>query len=173
VLVIGASGGVGSYAVQLAKALGATVTGVSSGANTDLVRGLGADGVIDYTQRHFATVAAEYDVVFDTIGREDLAAASPVLAPDGRYITTFPRGGVIRQIFASRFARTLRGGHGRVAHAVAVKSDGANLQRIADLMAAGKLRSLIDSTYPLEQAAAAHVRSRSLRSRGKLVLRLR
>ncbi len=172
-LVIGAAGGVGTYAVQLAKALGAAVTAVTSTGNVDLVRSLGADEVIDYKTQQFAAVAGEQDVVFDTIGREDLDTVRPVLAADGRYITTLPNDRSARQAFTSRVARLLRGGHGCSAHVALVRADGAALQRIADLMAAGAVRSVIDSTYTLEEAARAHERSRSFRSRGKLVLRVR
>lgn len=173
VLVVGASGGVGTYAVQLAKALGATVTGVTSTGNVELVRSLGAERVIDYKTQRFAEVAGEHDLVFDTIGREDLDTVRPVLAADGRYVTTLPNERTGRQAFTSRFARLLQGGRGHSAHVAMVKADGAALARIAELMAAGRIRSVIDSTYPLEQAAAAHERSRSFRSRGKLVLQVR
>ncbi len=166
VTIIGASGGVGTYATQLAKALGATVAGVTSGRNADLVRSLGADRVIDYETERFETLLRSQDLVFDTIGRESLAKCSPALAPGGRYITTIPSAATMTQAWASRLRR-------QRAHVILVRADGEDLARIASMMDEGKVRSVIDSVYPLSDARAAHEKSRSWRSRGKLVLQVR
>jgi NADPH:quinone reductase-like Zn-dependent oxidoreductase len=173
VTIVGASGGVGTYATQLAKALGATVTGVTSGGNASLVRSLGADRVIDYKTEQFASLVESQDLVFDTIGRESLRKCARVLTPRGRYITTIPNAATFSQAFASNSLRMLRGGHAQSAHTVLVRADGEALGRIASLMSAGKVRSVIDSVYPLSEVRAAHERSRSWRSRGKLVLQVR
>lgn len=173
VTIIGASGGVGTYATQLAKALGATVTAVTSARNASLVESLGADRVIDYTTEHFETVLRSQDLVFDTIGRESLRKCSPVLAQRGRYVTTIPSPATMRQSLASRLWRMLRRGNAQSAHVILVRADGKDLGQIASLMSEGKVRSVIDSVYPLSEARAAHEKSRSWRSRGKLVLQVR
>jgi len=171
--IIGASGGVGTYAIQLAKALGATVAAVTSARNASLVESLGADRIIDYTTEHFETLLRSQDLVFDTIGRESLQKCSPVLAQRGRYVTTIPSPATMRQALASRLSRILRRGNAHSAHVILVRADGKDLGRVASLMSAGRVRSVIDSVYPLSAARAAHEKSRSGRSRGKLVLQVR
>lgn len=173
VLIIGASGGVGTYAVQLAKALGAIVTAVTSTRNVALVESLGADRVIDYKTERFASVVQGQDVVFDTIGEENLASCRPVLTPGGRYITTIPNGQTALQATLSGLLRFVRGGRTQSAHVVLVQANGAHLEAIASLMSKGQIRSVIDSVYPLSEVRAAHERSRSWRTRGKLVLSVR
>lgn len=173
VLVIGGSGGVGSYAVQLAQALGATVTAVTSAVNAELVHSLGAERVIDYRAEGFAAVAGPQDCVFDTLGRESLAFCAPVLAPRGRYITTIPRPASFAAAAVSQLRRAMSGGRRPSSHVVMVQADGVQLGQLAGLMAQGRMRSLIDSVYPLAEARAAHERSRTWRTRGKLVLSLR
>ncbi len=173
VTVIGGSGGVGSYAVQLAAALGTEVTAVTSGRNAEFVGTLGARHLIDYTQHRFTDSVRRQDVVFDTIGRETLAKCAESLAPDGRYITTIPNLRTGLQAVTSGVARRLRGGHGQSAHVVLVRSDGKNLEKLAALMVEGKLRSVIDSVFPLSDIRAAHEKSRTWRTRGKIVLSVR
>ena len=92
VVVVGASGGVGHYAVQIARALGAEVTGVCSAANVEMVRELGAERVVDYKKERFNDVLTGYDVVFDTIGKESLKTCAAVLKRGGVYVTTVPNG---------------------------------------------------------------------------------
>jgi NADPH:quinone reductase-like Zn-dependent oxidoreductase len=172
VLIIGASGGVGSYAVQLAKALGASVTGVTSTGNVSLVQSLGADRVIDYKTERFGSVIRDQDVVFDTIGKESLKSCRSVLARRGRYVTTIPSARTVMQSALSRCLRFLTGGQTPSAHVVFVRASGDDLERIGALMAEGRIRSVIDSVYPLSEVRAAHERSRSWRTRGKLVLQV-
>lgn len=173
VTIIGASGGVGTYATQIAKALGATVSAVTSARNASLVHSLGADRVIDYTTERFDTVLHAQDLVFDTIGRESLRKCSRVLTKRGRYITTIPSAATFTNALATNAWRMLRGGHAQSAHTVLVHADGEDLSRIASLMSEGKVRSVIDSVYPLSQVREAHQRSRTWRSQGKLVLQVR
>ena len=173
VLIVGASGGVGSYAVQIAKALGAAVTAVTSTGNVALVHLLGADRVIDYKIERFASVIRDQDIVFDTIGKESLSSCRSVLAPGGRYVTTIPSGRTAVQSVTSQLLRLMSGGRAPSAHVVLVRARGDDLERIATLMAQGRIRSVIDSVYPLHEAKAAHEKSRSWRTRGKLVLRVR
>ena len=171
--IIGASGGVGTYATQLARAWGANVAGVTSARNASLVRSLGADCVIDYTTERFQTLLRSQDLVFDTIGRESLRTCSPVLTRRGRYVTTIPSAATFTNAFVSNVRRGLRGGNAQSAHTVLVRADGEALGQIASLMSARKVRSVIDSVYPLSRVREAHERSRSWHSRGKLVLQVR
>lgn len=173
VTIIGASGGVGTYATQLAKALGATVTAVTSARNASLVRSLGADRVIDYTTERFESLLQSQDLVFDTIGRESLRKCSRVLAGQGRYVTTIPNATTMTQALVSALRGISTGGHTQSAHTILVRADGDDLSTIASLMSDGKVRSVIDSVYPLSEVRAAHERSRSWHSRGKLVLQVR
>lgn len=166
VTIVGASGGVGTYAVQLAKALGATVVGVTSAHNASFVRSLGVDRVIDYKTERFETLVESQDLVFDTIGRESLKKCSAALAPRGRYITTIPGAATMAQAAASLLSR-------QRSHVVLVHANGNDLEQIAALMSAGKVRSVIDSVYPLSEVRAAHEKSRTWRTRGKLVLQVR
>ncbi len=170
VTVCGASGGVGSYAVQIAKALGARVTAVCSARNADLARSLGADAVTDYKAVHFTKVVGEQDVVFDTVGRDSFRAVAPVLARGGRYITTIPGASSALASLVTGVLRLATFGRRPSAHLVLVRAQGDDLERIAALMAQGRVTSLIDSTYPLAEARAAQERSRTWRSRGKIVL---
>lgn len=173
VLIIGASGGVGSYAVPIAKALGASVTAVTSTGNVALVQSLGADRVIDYKTDRFTSLVQDQDIVFDTIGKESLTSCRSVLAPRGRYVTTIPSGRTALQSAISCLLRLVSGGRAPSAHVVLVRARGDDLERIAALMAQGRIRSLIDTVYPLHEASAAHEKSRSWRTHGKLVLRVR
>ena len=172
VLVVGASGGVGHYAVQIAKALGAEVTGVCSTANVDLARRLGADRVIDYKKERFTDVADGFDVVFDTIGRESLRTCAPVLRPGGTYVSTMPGAGTFLEMARSRLASALSR-RARRSEVVLVRSRGSDLEAMARSIEAGELTTVVDTVYPLAEAAKAHDRSRTLRTRGKLILKVR
>jgi NADPH:quinone reductase-like Zn-dependent oxidoreductase len=170
VTVCGASGGVGSYAVQIAKARGARVTAVCSARNADLARSLGADAVADYKTVHFTKVVGEQDIVFDAVGRDTFRTVAPVLATGGRYITTIPGASSIFASLATGAVRLATLGRKPSAHLVLVRAKGDHLAEIATLLAQGRVKSLIDSRYPLAEASAALERSRSWRSRGKIVL---
>jgi len=170
VTVCGASGGVGSYAVQIAKARSARVTAVCSAPNADLARSLGADAVIDYKTVHFTKVAGPQDVVFDAVGRDSFRVVAPVLARGGRYITTIPGMSAALTSLATGALRLATLGRKPRAHLVLVRAKGEDLAQIATLMQQGQLKSVIDSRYPLAEARAAQERSRSWRSRGKIVL---
>lgn len=172
VLIIGASGGVGSYAVQIAKCLGAHVTAVTSTKNVPLVESLGADRVIDYTQDHYAYLVRNQAVVFDTIGRENLSKARAALAPGARYITTIPAVQTAVQSLTSNALRILSGGKRPGSHVVLVQANGVHLEWIASQMTAGNIKSVIDSVYPLQEARAAQIKSRTWRTRGKIVLQV-
>jgi NADPH:quinone reductase-like Zn-dependent oxidoreductase len=171
VLVVGASGGVGHYAVQLAASHGAKVTGVCSTSNVELVRELGASDVIDYKTEHFADVARDHDLVFDTLGRESLTTSRAALTDNGRYVTTIPAVGTVADAIRTGLVSRVRGGPR--SSVVFVSSNAPHLAEIADLMAKGQVRSLVDTVYPLTEAADAHRQSRTFRTRGKLVLHVR
>ena len=148
-LVIGASGSVGSYAVQLAKHFGAEVTGVCSGRNAELVRSLGADDVFDYTRTDFTKNGRRYDIVFDTVGRSSFGACRGSLTGTGRYLATT---GPVNYVLATWTAA--RGGP-RVVTGMSVEKNAA-LAVVRDLVEAGRLRVVIDRRYPLAEAVDAH-----------------
>jgi NADPH:quinone reductase-like Zn-dependent oxidoreductase len=151
VLINGASGSVGTFAVQLAKYFGAKVTGVCSATNVEMVKSLGADRVIDYTKEDFTAHSETYDMIFDTIGKSSFSRCQRALKPGGVYLTTIVwEPGVwfhmLRtSLFGSKKAKT--GGP---------KSTSERLDFLKGLVEAGKLRPVIDKRYPLEQIVEAH-----------------
>ncbi|GGC68218.1 NADP-dependent oxidoreductase [Hoyosella rhizosphaerae] len=176
VAIIGASGGVGHYAVQFARHTGAHITAVCSGKNADFVRDLGAHSVVDYTTDDIHAEITGVDVVFDTIGRESLSTCAHMMNPGGIYITTVPnlsnarewvQSAVSAQINERRNVATTRGA------IVLVKPRGDQLAEIIELMDAGMVRSSVDGLYPLCDAAEAHRQSRTFRTRGKIVLQVK
>jgi NADPH:quinone reductase-like Zn-dependent oxidoreductase len=172
VAIVGASGGVGSYAVQIAKAMGARVTAVCSARNVSLVRDLGADEVYDYKQESFLDRSTPYDAIFDCIGNSSLSTCSMALSRGGVYVTTIPSPKALLRSVATRM-RSWLPGEAQRSRVVLVQSDGAQLQRIAEWMDAGKLRTAVDTVFPLDEVRAAHLASRSFRTRGKLILRVK
>lgn len=145
VLIIGASGSVGTYAVQIAGYLGAEVTGVCSTRNVDMVRALGAAQVIDYTQADFAETGARYDLIFDAAGKSTEAKAREALTERGTYLT--------------------------VMKGVGTESERAQgLIFLKEMIEAGKLKSIIDRRYPLEQTAEAHRYVDTGRKQGHVVI---
>ncbi len=166
-LVNGASGGVGTFAVQIASALGAEATGVCSAANAELVRELGATEVVDYAREDFTKRAASYAVVFDAVANRSFIEARRVLAPGGAYVTTLPSPGILLWA-ALTAAAPLIGG--RKARMIRVAPRGKDLEYLTGLVDDGRLKPLIDSEFPLERIAEAHQRSESGRARGKIVI---
>lgn len=143
VMIYGASGSVGTYAIQLAKHLGAEVTGVCSTANLEMVKSLGADHVIDYTKETLSATKERYDVIFDTVGKFAKSKASQILMPNGAYIT-------MAQLDS--------------------KESMDNLIFIKELVEAGKLKVVIDRCYPLEDMVEAHRYVDSGRKKGNVVI---
>jgi NADPH:quinone reductase-like Zn-dependent oxidoreductase len=172
VLIIGASGGVGSYAVQLAKALGAEVTGVSSPAKLDLVRSLGADHVIDYTHEDFADGAHRYDLILDIGGNPALSRLRRALTPTGTAVIVGGEndgrltGGLDRQFRAVALSVFVRQ---RLTFFVS-KERASDLERLTEFIEAGSLTPSIDRTYPLEQAAEAMRHLEAGKARGKIAI---
>ena len=172
VLVIGASGGVGSYAVQLAKAFGAEVTGVCSTAKLDLVRSLGADHVIDYTRRTSPTAPTRYDLILDIGGNSSLSRLRSALTPTGTLVIV---GGEEGGKWTGGFGRSLRAPllspfvRQRLTM-LASKERASDQERLTPLIEAGKVTPSIDRTYPLDRVPEAMRHLETGRVRGKVVI---
>ena len=162
ILIQGGAGGVGSFAIQLAKHIGARVATTTSAANLDYVRGLGADHVIDYNAEDFTRAVRDCDAVFDTVGGEVAQKSFAVLKPGGR--AAFIASGAQAPQPDRKDVTSLRPAVGRAR---------APLERIAQLVAAGAVRAPEIKLYPLSEAAAAHRLSESRHFRGKLVFQVR
>jgi NADPH:quinone reductase-like Zn-dependent oxidoreductase len=160
VLVHGASGGVGTFAVQIAAALGARVTAVASARNLDLVRSLGAERALDYATEDFTATGDRYDLVFDTVGNRSVADVRRALQGDGAFVTT---------AFLPALAGPRRRPGPRMTNLLA-RPDPADLARVADLLASRAVVPVVDRRLPLWAAVDAlnHVATR--RARGKVVL---
>ncbi|HET9863890.1 MAG TPA: NAD(P)-dependent alcohol dehydrogenase [Steroidobacteraceae bacterium] len=172
VLINGASGGVGTYAVQLAKAFGAEVTGVCSTRNLDLVRSLGADHVIDYTREDFTAGAQKYDLIVDNVGNHSFADLRRLVTATGTIVnvsgpkTNSYVGPLARIIELKMLAPFVD--QRLVAFISSPRA--ADLELFAKLMQAGKLKSAIDRRYPLQQAGAALEYIGSRHARGKVII---
>ena len=171
VLINGASGGVGTFAVQIAKSFGADVTGVCSTRNVELVRSIGADHVVDYTKEDFTKSADRYDVILDNVGNHSLSECTRVLNPKGKYIIVggpsgrwidpLPR--AITALVLSRFMSQ------EVAMFLAQMKQ-ADLTILGDLMHAGKVTPVIDRRYPLSELPSAIGYLEAGHARGKVVI---
>ncbi|WP_457965289.1 NAD(P)-dependent alcohol dehydrogenase [Arthrobacter sp. D1-29] len=172
VLVIGAAGGVGSFAVQLAKAFGAEVTGVCSGAKADLVRSLGADQVIDYTRDDFAATGQRYDVILDTAGNRPLSVLRQALAPEGTLVIVGGEGGgqLTGGFERSLGAALLTPFVGQKLKGLVAGENHQDLEYLASLIETGRVKPAIDTVYPLAEAAAAIDHVHEGRARGKVVV---
>ena len=164
VLINGASGAVGTAAVQLARYFGARVTGVTSTANVELVRSLGADQVIDYTRENVLAPGAVYDIIFDTVGTLSFGRCKASLAPDGRYLAGVGGAAVIGQMLWTSIA-----GGRKVIGGVSTPTQ-KNMQVLRELAELGLLRPVIDSRYGLGEIAAAHARVDTGHKRGSVVV---
>jgi len=165
VLILGATGGVGAYAVQIAKALGAEVTAVASGGNADLARDLGADAFVDYRAGGLDRLQDGFDAIFDTVGAWRYPDAAPRLAPGGRFL---PLNFRVGDLFSQ--ARAKRAGH-RVILQVNADSK-AGIERLAGLAAEGRLCAVIDRVYPFAELRAAYARVETRHRAGATVLDL-
>jgi NADPH:quinone reductase-like Zn-dependent oxidoreductase len=149
VLINGASGGIGTFAVQLAKYYGAEVTGVCSTKNLEMVKSLGADQVIDYTKEDFTKSGQTYDVVFDAVGKSSFSRCKSLLKNNGVYLVTVPKLAVLLHMLWTSMIGSKK-----------VKMEGApakveNLYFLKELIEAGKLKTVIDRCYPLVQTEEA------------------
>jgi NADPH:quinone reductase-like Zn-dependent oxidoreductase len=171
VLINGASGGVGTFAIQIAKALGAEVTGVSSTRNLELLRALGADRVIDYTKEDYTRGEARYDVILDNVMNHPPARTARVLTPTGIFIPNSV--GNTGGLFAGlpRIARaTLMGRGSTNVQLVSLVVNRDNLEALAALLESGDVKVVIDKTYPLSQAADAVAHMLCHHARGNVVI---
>lgn len=169
VLINGASGGLGTSAVQLAKHFGAEVTGVASGRNADLVRRQGADHVIDYTSEDFTRGTERYDVIFDTVGKVPFSRARRALAPDGVYLSPVISLGLLaRVLWTSRFGRK----KARFSATGLLPHDRlqAALGTLKSLIEGGEVWTVIDRRFALEEIADAHRYVESGHKRGNVVI---
>ena len=172
VLIIGAGGGVGTFAVQLAKAYGAEVTGVASTTKTELVRSIGADHVIDYTREDFADGRNRYDVILDIAGNRSLSHLRRALAPEGTLVIVGGEGGgrwlggtdrQLRALALSPFVRQKLG-------TWISKERQEDLVELHELLELGKLTPVVDRTFPLSEVPEAIRYLREGRARGKVVI---
>ena len=173
VLINGASGGVGTYAVQIAKALGAEVHGVCSTRNVELVHSLGADRVWDYKKENYTESDEQYDVIVDMVGNHSIGKNLGVMTTDGVFVLVGgpkgnwfaplarPFGVLLRSPFASQELVVLL-----------AQISGEDLRTVADLMAEGKVRSVIDRRFRLDEVADAIRYSESGRARGKIIIQI-
>lgn len=165
VLIYGASGGVGSMAVQIARALGARVTGVTSTANLEFVKQeLGAEEVKDYTGDGFKPNGSRYDIIFDTVGKLDPGKWRTTLKPDGRFVSTLPSPKKVLLSFATPVIS-----HKRV-KLFLVHPSGRDMETLREFIEAGKVLPRIERTYTIEQLASAHSRSESGHVTGKIAV---
>ncbi|MEV0825051.1 NAD(P)-dependent alcohol dehydrogenase [Nonomuraea rubra] len=171
VLVNGASGGVGTFTVQLAKALGAEVTGVCSTRNAELVRSLGADHVIDYTREDFTRDARRFDVLIDMVGNHPISALRRLLAPGGIYIASHSAGGPVLGPIPRLLATVAQTPFVRQRLRVLTsRSTAEDLWTLAGFVADGKVTPVIERTYPLSETADALRLLEREHARGKIVL---
>lgn len=166
VLVNGASGGVGTFAVTVAKALGAEVTGVCSTRNVELVRSIGADHVVDYTQSDFTRASARYDTMLDLVGSAPLSRCRRLLRQSGVYVSSVGRLG---WIFVAGLASLLPGSRVKV---LAAQSTPEDLGALAAMVESGAVKPVIERAYALEQVPEAMRRQGEGHARGKSVIRV-
>ena len=166
-LIYGASGGIGTFAVQIAKSFGTHVTGVCSTRNLDLVSSLGADLVIDYTKEDFTKNEEQYDLILATAGFRSLFDYKRALAPNGRYVAT---GGEMAQIFQPMLLGPWLSTDGRKMTNLAMKPNKNDLTFVKELIEAGKVKPVIDKCFPLSEVPEALRYYGQGRSRGKVVV---
>ena len=165
VLINGASGGVGTYAVQLARISGAEVTAVTSHRNSDWMDSLGAQHIVDYTQTDFVELKEHFDIVFDCYGNRSFTKVRPVLSPGGVYITTIPS----PRSYAWSIPNGFRKQKSKV---VLVRSRQSDLKNIKDLVENEELKPIIDSHFERDDIHGAYAKLESKRARGKISVRM-
>ena len=164
VLINGASGGVGIFAVQVAKAMNAEVTGVCSAKNRDFVKGLGADLVLDYAEVDFTKQLQKYDIILDAVGTKTFAECENVLQAEGVYISTLPSFDNLAPLLMSWFLS------GKKAKLIVANPNSADLGILRELIESDRVDPIVDRTYSLAEVAAAHVYSETGRAVGKIAI---
>lgn len=170
-LINGGAGGVGHFAVQVGKAMGASVAATAGPSNLDFVRSLGADRAINYKEQDFTKLPDRYDVIFDAVAGSSFAACRDRLNPSGAYVSTLPSAGTLIWGALQSAARLI--GPARKAVFMWVDQSGADIAFLGSLADQGKLRAEIARVFPLEKAAEAHALSEEGHTRGKIVLEVR
>jgi NADPH:quinone reductase-like Zn-dependent oxidoreductase len=166
ILINGASGAVGTYAVQLAKYFGAHVTGVCSTANLDLVKSLGADEIIDYTKEDFTISNQTYDVIFDAVGKRSFSSCKGSLKEGGLYLFTVPTLAIVLQmLWTSKI-----GSKKAILGLAGLNQSKENLVFLKELVEAGIIKSVVDRCYALEQTAEAYRYVETGRKKGNVVI---
>ncbi|MBL4865910.1 MAG: NADP-dependent oxidoreductase [Pseudomonadales bacterium] len=168
ILIIGGSGGVGSFAVQIATAMGAQVSAVCSGKNSDFVKSLGAVEVIDYTNKDFTKDARDFDVIFDATGYESLTSCSSLLKEGGVYITTTPN---LKSSFDIVKGKIFR--HGKKIKTVFTDSNNRNLKQLTEYIEKGQIKVIVDSEYSFSDINLSHEKSMTHRAVGKIIVKIR
>ena len=170
VLIVGAAGGVGHFAVQIAGILGARIAAVASGSSQELLHNLGAERTFDYQTQDFTQDEETYEVIFDAAGKSTYELCAPLLADKGVYVTTE----VGPRIFFAAAATRLRGlaGEDRRARMVVVKPRAEDLDLLGRWSREGRLRPVIDRVFKLDEIRQAHEASESGHARGKIVVRI-
>lgn len=166
VLIYGASGGVGTAAIQLASYFGAEVTGVSSTANLELVRSLGADKVIDYTKEDFTKNGETYDIIFDTVGKTSFSRCKSSLKQKGVYLLTVFE---FAQLFLMLWT-SMTGGRKVICAVASERAE--DMLFFKEIIETGKLKTVIDRRYPFEQIVEAHTYAEKGHKRGNVVITL-
>ncbi|MEG4446174.1 NAD(P)-dependent alcohol dehydrogenase [Microcoleus sp. AT9_B5] len=164
VLINGASGGVGTFAVQIAKAMNAEVTGVCSAKNRELVKSLGANFVLDYAEIDFTRQTEKYDIILDAVGTRTFAECEKVLQPEGVYISTLPTLDNLAPIVTSWFVS------GKKAKLIVANANTSDLGALRELIESDKVEPIVDRTYSLQEVAAAHAYSETGRAIGKIAI---
>ncbi|NER04838.1 MAG: NAD(P)-dependent alcohol dehydrogenase [Okeania sp. SIO3C4] len=164
VLINGASGGVGVFAVQIAKAMKAEVIGVCSSNNITLVESLGANRVIDYNQIDFTKELEQYDIIFDAVGKETFSSCENVLKPEGIYISTLPTVDNLAPTFLTLFVP------GKKSKLILAQPNPRDLNALRELIEDGLVKSIIGRTYKLEEMAEAHAYSEMGHAVGKIAI---
>jgi NADPH:quinone reductase-like Zn-dependent oxidoreductase len=173
VLINGASGGVGTFAVQIAKSFGAEVTGVCSTRNVEMVRSIGADHVVDYTKEDYTESGQQYDLIIDNVGNHSLLANRRVLNPDGIFVIIGgPKGNWLAPLMNPIKALMLSPFVGQEFVMLLAKMDKDDLTILGNLMEAGKVTAVIDRRYRLSEVPAAIRYSEEGHARGKIVIDL-
>jgi len=162
VLIYGASGSVGVFAVQLARYYGAHVTGVCSTANLEMVRSLGAERVVDYTREDYAEVPGVYDIVFDTVGKGGFSRSLRALKPDGTYVISAPQWAGLAPLWARIMGRKIL--------SIAAKRDAGDLGLLKSLIEAGELRTVIERRYRLAEIVEAHRHAQAGHKKGHVLV---
>ena len=166
VLINGASGGIGTYAVQLAKHYDTEVTGVCSATNADLVKSLGADHVLDYREEDFTSRVGEYDIIFDAVRKSTFAESKNALTPKGIYVTTEYGPSIMLKM------RMNSSPEGKRMIGILMKVDMDDMAYLRELIEAGTVRPIIDRTYTLEELPDAHRYVEAGHAKGRVIIKI-